>query len=206
VKAPARIRNASLRWVVTEGNTVLFCCCAWLKPDQWCALRVSCRWIYLRSCLATASSYLPVCLNSSSQIAITFDLIIVERKVEVFIAIFWVYDTVQSSTRLPTFWRNIQPSLSGLYTTLMSRDSSVGIATGYGLEGRAVGVRVPSPLHVVQTDSEADPASNPIGTGGSLPGGKSAGAWSWAMLQSDSNRKERENVFWVWILYASDWG
>jgi hypothetical protein len=37
----------------------------------------------------------------------------------------------------------------------MSRDSAIGIATGYGLEGRGVGVRVAvgqdfSPLHVVQ--------------------------------------------------------
>jgi hypothetical protein len=31
-------------------------------------------------------------------------------------------------------------------------------------------------LHVVQTGSEALPASNPMGTGGSFPGGKPAGA------------------------------
>jgi hypothetical protein len=36
-------------------------------------------------------------------------------------------------------------------------------------------------LHVVQTGSEAHPASYPIGTGGSFPGGKAAGAWSWAL-------------------------
>jgi hypothetical protein len=33
-------------------------------------------------------------------------------------------------------------------------------------------------LHVVQTGSEAHPASYPMGTGDSLPGGKAAGAWS----------------------------
>jgi hypothetical protein len=48
--------------------------------------------------------------------------------------------------------------------------SSVGVATGYGLDGRGVGVRVPvksrfSPLLVVQTGSGAHPASYSIGTG-----------------------------------------
>jgi hypothetical protein len=61
------------------------------------------------------------------------------------------------------------------------RDNTVGIATGYGLNDRAVGVRVPvgtrfSPLHNVQIGSGAHSASYPIGTGGSFPGGKAAGA------------------------------
>jgi hypothetical protein len=48
-----------------------------------------------------------------------------------------------------------------------SLDSSVGIATGYGLDGR---VRVPavqefSILHGVHTDCGAHPASYPMGTG-----------------------------------------
>jgi hypothetical protein len=47
---------------------------------------------------------------------------------------------------------------------VVSRDSVVGIVTGYGLEDRGVGVRVPvgqefSLLHVLQTDSVAHPAS-----------------------------------------------
>jgi hypothetical protein len=62
-----------------------------------------------------------------------------------------------------------------------SRDSAIGIATGYGLDGRGVGVRVPvgarfSPLHVDHTGSGAHPASYPIGTWGSSPGGKAAQA------------------------------
>jgi hypothetical protein len=57
-----------------------------------------------------------------------------------------------------------------------SRDSLVGIATGYGLEDRGVGIRVPvvsriSLLHVVQTDSGAYPSSYSMGNGGSFPGG-----------------------------------
>jgi hypothetical protein len=56
-----------------------------------------------------------------------------------------------------------------------SRDSAVGIATGYGLDGREVGVRVPvgarfAPLHVVPTGSGAHPASYPMGTGALFPG------------------------------------
>jgi hypothetical protein len=48
---------------------------------------------------------------------------------------------------------------------------SVSIATGYGLDDRGVGVRVPVGskiflLRVVQTDSGAHPASSGIGTAG----------------------------------------
>jgi len=32
--------------------------------------------------------------------------------------------------------------------------------------------------HCIQTGFEAHPASYPIGTGGSIPGNKAAGAWS----------------------------
>jgi len=48
--------------------------------------------------------------------------------------------------------------------------------------GWKIGVRFPvgagnfSLLHRVQTGSEANPASYPMGTGGSFPGGKAAGA------------------------------
>jgi hypothetical protein len=63
----------------------------------------------------------------------------------------------------------------------MSRDSSVGIGTGYGLDNEGIGVRVPrgqefSILQVVLTGSESYPISYPMGTGGSFPGGKAAGA------------------------------
>jgi hypothetical protein len=59
-----------------------------------------------------------------------------------------------------------------------SRDSSVGIATAYGRDGRGVGVLVPvgardfSPLNVVQTCSGAHRTSYPMGTGGSFLGVK----------------------------------
>jgi hypothetical protein len=56
----------------------------------------------------------------------------------------------------------------------MSRGDVIGIATGYWLDSRGVGVRVPveqefSLLHVAQTGSEAHPASYPMDTGGSFP-------------------------------------
>jgi hypothetical protein len=63
-----------------------------------------------------------------------------------------------------------------------SRDSSVGIALGYGLDDRGSGVRFPARTwnfslnHSVQNGSGAHPASYPMGTRGSFPGGKAAGA------------------------------
>jgi hypothetical protein len=66
--------------------------------------------------------------------------------------------------------------------TAQSRDSSVGIALGYGLDDRASRVRFPAgagsfSLHRrVQNGSGAHPASYAVGTRGSFPGGKAAGA------------------------------
>jgi hypothetical protein len=62
-----------------------------------------------------------------------------------------------------------------------SRNSSVGIATGHGLDDRGVGVRVPvevrfSQLHIVQTGCGAHPASSTMGTEGSFSKSKAAGA------------------------------
>jgi hypothetical protein len=67
-----------------------------------------------------------------------------------------------------------------------SRDSSVGIATGYGLEDGVVRVRVPVRqeflfFHAVNTGSGVHPISYTLGTGGSFLGGKAAGAWSWPL-------------------------
>jgi hypothetical protein len=64
-----------------------------------------------------------------------------------------------------------------------SRDSSVGIALGYGLDDRDCRVRFPAgagnfSLHhrYVRNGSGAHPASYPTGTSGSFPGDKAAGA------------------------------
>jgi hypothetical protein len=73
------------------------------------------------------------------------------------------------------------------FTYEPSRDSSVGIALGYGLDDRGSMVRFPAVAgdfslhHRVQNGSEAHPASYPTGTRSSFPGGKAAGAWSWPL-------------------------
>jgi hypothetical protein len=63
----------------------------------------------------------------------------------------------------------------------MSRDSAVGIATGYGLHGKGSEFeswreQEFSLLCVVKTGSGANPASYLMGTGCSFPGGKVGGA------------------------------
>jgi hypothetical protein len=63
-----------------------------------------------------------------------------------------------------------------------SRDSSFGIALGHGLYYRRSRVRFPAGAgnfslhHRVHTGSGAHPASYPMGSRGSFPGGKAAGA------------------------------
>jgi hypothetical protein len=65
--------------------------------------------------------------------------------------------------------------------SLQSRDSSVGIALGYGLDDRGYRVRFPAGAgnfslhHRVQNGSGAHPPSSLMGTRGSFPGGKAAG-------------------------------
>jgi hypothetical protein len=93
-----------------------------------------------------------------------------------------------------TFFNILQQDIlvSLIYWLLIlvrSRDSSVGIVTGYWLDGRGVGVQVPegrefSLLHVVQTGSGNHPASYPMGTRGSFTRGKAAGAWSWPLTSN----------------------
>jgi hypothetical protein len=62
--------------------------------------------------------------------------------------------------------------------TTRSRGSSGSIMSDYGLDDRAIEVRSPtgaedfSSSPCVQTGSGAHPASYPMGTGGSFPGGK----------------------------------
>jgi hypothetical protein len=64
-----------------------------------------------------------------------------------------------------------------------SRDSSVGIALGHGLDDRGSRVRFPAGAgnfsihHRVQNDSGAYPASYPMGIG-LFPWGKAAGSWN----------------------------
>jgi hypothetical protein len=80
-----------------------------------------------------------------------------------------------------------------------SRDSSVGIATGYGLDDRGIGVdsrwaQEFSILHVVQTGFATHPASYPVGTGGSFAGGKAAGALSRPFTSNKSRGRENMDL------------
>jgi hypothetical protein len=59
---------------------------------------------------------------------------------------------------------------------ICSWDSSVSIVTGYGVDGRVVGVEARlgqefSHLHIIQTGSVTHRVSYPMGTGGSFSGG-----------------------------------
>jgi hypothetical protein len=63
----------------------------------------------------------------------------------------------------------------------MSLDSSVGIATGYGLDDRGVGVRVPVGSRIFSSSNRPERLWGPPnllsnGYGGSFPGVKAAGA------------------------------
>jgi hypothetical protein len=66
-------------------------------------------------------------------------------------------------------------------------NSSVGITLGYALDDRGSRVRLPAGAgnlslhHRIQNGSGAHPVSYLMGTRGSFPGGKAAGAWSWPL-------------------------
>jgi hypothetical protein len=65
---------------------------------------------------------------------------------------------------------------------IKSRDGSVGTALGYELDDRGFRVRFPTGAgnfslhHRVQNGPGVHPASYPMGTRGSFPGGKAAGS------------------------------
>jgi hypothetical protein len=63
---------------------------------------------------------------------------------------------------------------------LVGRDSSVGIATLYGLDGPGIESLWRARFYVpVQTGPGARPVSYTLGTASLSPGGKAAGAWRW---------------------------
>jgi hypothetical protein len=77
-------------------------------------------------------------------------------------------------------WPRIVGYFEALEFTARSRDSSVGIATSYGLDDRGSDFESRwsqelSLLQIVETDYEVHPTSYPMGTGGSFPGGKRPG-------------------------------
>jgi hypothetical protein len=82
------------------------------------------------------------------------------------------------------YFRNIL-----LNTCLYSRDSAVGIATGYGLDDWEVGVRVPVRSRMFTSPCRPDRRWGPPnllynGYRGLFPGGKAAGVWSWPLTSN----------------------
>jgi hypothetical protein len=70
-----------------------------------------------------------------------------------------------------------------------SRDGSVGIATGYMVNDRGVGVRVPVEARILSSLCRLDRFWGPSsllcnGYRGSLPGSKTTGTWSWPLTSS----------------------
>jgi hypothetical protein len=67
------------------------------------------------------------------------------------------------------------------YFTAVSRDTAVGIATGYWLDDRGIGFRVPVGSRIFTSPCRPNrlwgppPTSYPMGTGGSFPGVKRPG-------------------------------
>jgi hypothetical protein len=68
-----------------------------------------------------------------------------------------------------------------IYTTYGSRDSVLGIATGYWVDGQEVGVRFLVGSRIFSSPHRPDrfwahPSFYPMDTGGSFPEGKATGA------------------------------
>jgi hypothetical protein len=84
---------------------------------------------------------------------------------------------------------------------IKSRDSSVGIALGYRLDGRGSRFRFMAGAgnfslhHRVQNGSEAHPASYPMGTRGFFPGGKAAGREADHSPPSSTEVKECDELY-----------
>jgi hypothetical protein len=106
-------------------------------------------------------------------------------------------------TRVPTVhsaqWCSMRSQQTSLHWTIQT--GSVTYRTngwsytspplvGYGLEGRGGRSSTPGrgniifPLHVMQTGSEANPASYPLGTVGCFLVVKAAGPWSWPLTSN----------------------
>jgi hypothetical protein len=82
----------------------------------------------------------------------------------------------------------------------VSRDSSVGAATGYWLDDRGVGVRVPVGWRIFTSPCRPDrlwasPNLLSDGCRELFPGGKAAGAWSWPFTSSKCRGQENVDLY-----------
>jgi hypothetical protein len=82
----------------------------------------------------------------------------------------------------------------------VSRDSAVGIATGYGLDDWEVGVRVPVGSRIFTSSCCPDWLWGPPnllynGFWDLFPGGKAAGAWSWPLTSNYCRGQENVDLY-----------
>jgi hypothetical protein len=95
-------------------------------------------------------------------------------------------DSVPTNCPYHSLWEQYFRSCSLILLHFIACASTVGVATGDGLDGRSEfeAARVKNFLHVVYTVSGTHPAFYPIypmWTGGSFSGGKAAGVRSWPL-------------------------
>jgi hypothetical protein len=102
-----------------------------------------------------------------------------------FVAVYFVIDSVRKLLDTLSYMHACMHAYIHTYIhtyVRKSRDSSVGLALGYGLDDRGSRFRFPAGTgnfslhHRIQNGSGAHPASYPVRTKDSFPGGKAAGA------------------------------
>jgi hypothetical protein len=103
----------------------------------------------------------------------------------------YIVQTYQESRTKPLLaWAYcFSARLFSLYVCMVSRDSAVGKATGYGLDDWEVGVRVPVGSIIITSPYRPDRLWVPPnllynGYRKLFPGGKAAGAWSWPLTSN----------------------
>ena len=98
---------------------------------------------------------------------------------------------------------NCSEDISPLWNSSMGRDSSVGIATRYGLDGRGIESRwgrdFPHPSRPALEPNQ------PLYNGYRVsPRGKAAGAWRWPTTTSSAEVKERVELY-LYSPYGPSW-